>query len=300
MKGRHALPVRLFYSALSVTYPVITIYSYFVFVGKYCIQAQAFDRVLILLYFLIFHLFLIFNLIFYMRILGIDDTSTANRFKGKGVDKKYLEKTFFNPFIYQEIESKKRKMLKKCDCCQTYKPPRAHHCTICKKCFLKFDHHCIFLGVCIAFYNYKFFYLFLVTSIIYDVFVITLLMITLVGDPSLNTNPKVHFIIAISLLAMVLVFCVPKLIKHSFTISRNETTTESIALDAFYEGDQGFVYIFQEGLLVTQEEVFDRPVMNPYNLGLTDNWLQIFGNEWTTWLLPISTTPGDGINFPKR
>ncbi|KRH95261.1 putative DHHC-type Zn-finger protein [Pseudoloma neurophilia] len=300
MKRRHSLPIRLLYSALSITYPLITIYSYFVFVGKYCILAQAFDCVVVLIYFLIFHLLLIFNLIFYMRILGIDDTSTANRFKGKGVDKKYLEKSFFNPFIYQEIESKKRKMLKKCDVCQTYKPPRAHHCTICNKCFLKYDHHCLFLGVCIAFYNYKFFYLFSLTSIIYNIFVITLLMINLLRNKILKTNPKVHFIMCILSSSIILIFCLKKLIKHSFNISRNETTTEAISLDAFYRGDQGLVYIFQEGLLVTQEEIFDRPVMNPYNLGVTENWLQIFGNEWNTWLLPISTTPGDGINYPKR
>ena len=28
-----------------------------------------------------------------------------------------------------------------CTHCSTYKPPRAHHCSVCKKCVLKMDHH---------------------------------------------------------------------------------------------------------------------------------------------------------------
>ena len=32
---------------------------------------------------------------------------------------------------------------KECGRCHgTFKPPRAHHCSICKRCVLKMDHHC--------------------------------------------------------------------------------------------------------------------------------------------------------------
>lgn len=30
----------------------------------------------------------------------------------------------------------------KCDKCDSFKPLRAHHCSVCGKCVLKMDHHC--------------------------------------------------------------------------------------------------------------------------------------------------------------
>jgi hypothetical protein len=30
-----------------------------------------------------------------------------------------------------------------CKACARHKPPRSHHCSICKSCILKMDHHCI-------------------------------------------------------------------------------------------------------------------------------------------------------------
>lgn len=291
---------RLLYNGLSLIYPVLIIYSYFVFVGKYCIQTQHFHSSFILIWFLIFHLILMFNLIFYMRTLAIDDTGTSNRFKEKQVEKKCITKSYFNPFIYQEIESTKKKIQRKCNYCMIYKPPRAHHCSVCNKCFLKYDHHCKFLGVCIAFYNYKFYYLFLITASLYSTFVNIFLLITLFQRPELSGNIKIHFSITVSVLFIELFLVTRKFIIHFFYISRNETTVESIALDNFYKGDQGCIYIFQEGSLVSEEEIFDRSIMNPYNLGFSENWIQIFGTNWMTAALPISTTPGDGINFPKR
>ncbi|OUM66948.1 hypothetical protein PIROE2DRAFT_5682 [Piromyces sp. E2] len=40
--------------------------------------------------------------------------------------------------ILKEIYDKKMW----CKYCLSYKPPRAHHCSICQHCVLKFDHHC--------------------------------------------------------------------------------------------------------------------------------------------------------------
>ena len=67
-----------------------------------------------------------------------------------------------------------------CFTCQCIKPDRAHHCSVCGKCVLKYDHHCPWYEVlsafiwtirhhsslfrtnsCISYANYKFFVLFL-------------------------------------------------------------------------------------------------------------------------------------------
>lgn len=48
-----------------------------------------------------------------------------------------------------------------CDTCQLWKPPRASHCSICRRCYERFDHHCPWVGTCVARCNHRFFCAFL-------------------------------------------------------------------------------------------------------------------------------------------
>jgi len=48
-----------------------------------------------------------------------------------------------------------------CKKCNKPKPPRTHHCSICKKCVLKMDHHCPWLNNCVGLRNYRYFICFL-------------------------------------------------------------------------------------------------------------------------------------------
>ena len=54
------------------------------------------------------------------------------------------------------------KQLPECKYCGTFKPLRAHHCSICNICILRMDHHCPWISNCIGQNNQRFFILFLV------------------------------------------------------------------------------------------------------------------------------------------
>eukprot|EP00397_Hematodinium_sp_SG-2012_P064382 GEMP01090959.1.p1 GENE.GEMP01090959.1~~GEMP01090959.1.p1 ORF type:complete len:197 (+),score=21.77 GEMP01090959.1:219-809(+) len=65
-----------------------------------------------------------------------------------------------------------------CKWCLKYKPDRAHHCRMCKRCVLVMDHHCPWVYNCIGHYNHKYFFLLL----FYTVILVDLMAITVV-DP---------------------------------------------------------------------------------------------------------------------
>ena len=44
-----------------------------------------------------------------------------------------------------------------CRSCNHMAPPRSHHCRVCQRCVLKRDHHCYMTGVCIGFWNQRYF-----------------------------------------------------------------------------------------------------------------------------------------------
>ncbi|KAL4224861.1 Zinc finger DHHC-type containing 22 [Mactra antiquata] len=57
-----------------------------------------------------------------------------------------------------------------CLLCNRPRPPRCHHCPLCKKCILKRDHHCFFSGACVGYNNLRHFSIFLFWSSVGTIF----------------------------------------------------------------------------------------------------------------------------------
>uniref|UniRef100_A0A673GWZ8 Palmitoyltransferase n=1 Tax=Sinocyclocheilus rhinocerous TaxID=307959 RepID=A0A673GWZ8_9TELE len=180
-----------------------------------------------------------------------------------------------------------------CDRCQVIKPDRCHHCSVCETCVLKMDHHCPWVNNCVGFSNYKFFLLFLSYSMIYCVFIAStvfqyFLKFWVVNLP--NGPAKFHVLF---LLFVALMFFVSK---KAFLLMLN-------------------CWVLLYPFIVFLQEAFSAPVFqngpdrNGFNVGLSRNLRQVFGEDKKLWFIPCEYFPcvvfvcysqGDGHYFPLR
>lgn len=285
---------------LTSSYMILNIYTYFIFVGLYCIDSKEFKSIQTIVYFVLYHIMLGLALIMYLRVQSIEDFSTKDVFPPIRIESQTnLELENINPFFASEINAKKTQNLKICDICATFKPPRSHHCSVYNRGYLKYDHHCDIFGSCIFFQKYKFFFQFLIYNLILTLFIIAVY----INEISQNPYRKlflINYIINIGLLTVMLVYNIITLGLHTFLILNNETTVEFYAINRYLVGDNTFNKIFQEGPITTRVSSRSRKVLNPYNLGWYKNWKEVFGENIFDWFLPTYSTQGDGINYPKN
>lgn len=59
-----------------------------------------------------------------------------------------------------------------CKKCISPKPPRTHHCSVCNRCILKMDHHCPWLNNCVGHWNHRYFFMYMIYTVVGCTFLI--------------------------------------------------------------------------------------------------------------------------------
>eukprot|EP00055_Hartaetosiga_balthica_P008571 m.32356 g.32356 ORF g.32356 m.32356 type:complete len:361 (+) comp6379_c0_seq1:61-1143(+) len=163
-----------------------------------------------------------------------------------------------------------------CPHCRVIKPDRCRHCRICSKCILKYDHHCPWVANCVGFHNYKFFVLFVVYATLFNLYVCSssarYFISFLQGNLSSSVGLSISAICVVSGLMFITIMGLSFL--HLRLVSQNKTTVE----------DMRDVNILVKGA--------------SFSLGGRRNFYEIFGFNWKLWPFPVSSSLGDGCDFP--
>ncbi|GAU28040.1 hypothetical protein TSUD_264980 [Trifolium subterraneum] len=164
--------------------------------------------------------------------------------------------------------------LRYCQKCSHYKPPRAHHCRVCKRCVLRMDHHCIWINNCVGHANYKIFFIFVTYAVIACIYSMVLLVGSLTYD-GLSDEEKnggsfrtVYVVSGILLVPLSIALCV--LIGwHIYLILHNNTTIELCW--QYYEGVRA-LWLQEKGGSIYK---------HPYDLGPYENLTSVRIEDYT-------------------
>lgn len=129
---------------------------------------------------------------------------------------------------------------------------------------------------------------------------ITVIVTLDVTYASESTQTWVVFIVFLAFSGLFFAIFTVGLIFNIYLISKNETWYEKNALDLYIKGDYSQSEVFQEGPVYLYSNSKDRKHLNPYNLGTSQNWKEVFGNKPIDWLWPSNTSLSNGTTFTKN
>jgi hypothetical protein len=179
-------------------------------------------------------------------------------------------------------ESKKSGDRRHCKWCGKYKPDRCHHCRVCRTCILKMDHHCPWIYNCVGYFNYKYFFLLLLYS------VIDLHFISFTMSESLTRCWHIDT-------PFVILFCT--------LFGETLSVFLGLLITAFF-----FFHVWLMLKAMTTIEFCEKKLpkggagdvtdaVSVYDLGWYGNVRAVLGPSPATWLIPVEAGMGDGLNY---
>ncbi|XP_047316463.1 probable protein S-acyltransferase 16 [Impatiens glandulifera] len=187
-----------------------------------------------------------------------------------------------------DVEDKlKEGDLKYCEKCSTFKPPRTHHCRVCKRCVLRMDHHCIWMNNCVGYENYKTFFVFVLYAVTSSVYSLVLLVGSILHEKEIDDEQKkgsfrTIYVISTLLLVPLTITLGTLLGWHIYLILRNKTTIE------YHEAVRAMWLAEKRG------DVYS----HPYDLGSFENLKSVLGSNILCWVCPTTTSHlGSGLRF---
>lgn len=174
-----------------------------------------------------------------------------------------------------------------CDKCSTHRPPRAHHCRVCRRCVLKMDHHCIWINNCVGHRNYKSFLVLIFYATLASTYSATMMISYVLHndwDSSRSLPLKIFYVgCGLMIVGLSLTFGT-FLCWHIYLTAHNMTTIE------YYEGKRAAWLSRKSGL----------SYHHPFDVGVYKNITLILGPNMLKWLWPTSSSHiKDGLNFPS-
>ncbi|KAG7386636.1 Chitin synthase, class 2 [Phytophthora pseudosyringae] len=188
-----------------------------------------------------------------------------------------------------------------CRRCRHFRPPRAHHCSVCNRCIAHLDHHCPWVNNCIGRDNYRYFFSFLAwltigcyyaaymsyraayTDLSRDQYA-KMLVLAEVSALNISASKTLQFVFAISAAAGLAVSILATW--HAFLIATAQTSVE-----------------LQINRYPRNRRRHGGKVVSPYSTGsLHGNWELVFGrcNYKISSLMPSTRLPPNPRTLNKK
>ena len=154
-----------------------------------------------------------------------------------------------------------------CAKCNRPRPPRAHHCTVCERCVLRYDHHCPWVGNCIGLFNVRYFlqYLLYLT--------LTALSVGLLSLFALLKKQHDVYLMGSTVLGLAVGVAVGGFSLMQVALLANNSTTLEVRASGF----------------------------NIFDMSCKENCRQVCGTHLLCWLLPVPARPlVDGVFYPLQ
>eukprot|EP00164_Ancoracysta_twista_P002345 GFYU01003099.1.p1 GENE.GFYU01003099.1~~GFYU01003099.1.p1 ORF type:complete len:345 (-),score=53.47 GFYU01003099.1:187-1221(-) len=187
----------------------------------------------------------------------------------------------------EEAPARGQGFAKFCRKCDRPKPPRAHHCHVCRRCVLKMDHHCPWIGNCVGHYNYRYFVNFLGwlwAGCLYVCILSFRPFYYAFYRRTMTVGNKTAISFTFMLTASIFVALSALFGGHLYLTLTGQTTIE------FYYNR------FRKKEAAARGQYYE----NPYDLGYKRNFEDVFGRGslWFGWLMLSAAKPlGDGMHW---